>query len=44
MEAPRASGLITEPKGWSESVYLTAEGLTEAKRLAERHFGTGAAR
>lgn len=31
-------GYITNPKGKSESVYLTQEGMQLAKQLAEKHF------
>lgn len=31
-------GYISDPKGKSESVYLTEEGLQLAKELAEKHF------
>lgn len=31
-------GYISDPKGKSESVYLTEEGLQRAKELAEKHF------
>ncbi|SEL84481.1 hypothetical protein SAMN05216214_1351 [Atopomonas hussainii] len=31
-------GYISDPKGKSESVYLTEEGLQLAKELAQKHF------
>ena len=31
-------GYISDPKGKSESVYLTEEGLQLAKELAKKHF------
>jgi hypothetical protein len=31
-------GYISDPKGKSESVYLTEEGLHLAKELAKKHF------
>jgi hypothetical protein len=31
-------GYITNPKGKTESVYLTEEGMRFAKELAARHF------
>ncbi|MBS0454195.1 MAG: hypothetical protein JSS14_23075 [Proteobacteria bacterium] len=40
MDALHEKGLITEPRGRQESVYLTGEGLRRAKELAARHFGT----
>lgn len=42
MDALHEKGLITEPRGRQESVYLTNEGLRRAKELAARHFGTSA--
>jgi len=39
MDALHAKGYITDPRGRSESVYLTEEGLQRAKQLAARHFG-----
>ena len=41
MDALHEKGLITEPRGRQESLYLTDEGLRRAKELAARHFGTG---
>lgn len=40
MESLAAQGLITDPRGRAESVYLTAEGMARAKALADRMFGT----
>jgi hypothetical protein len=40
MEALHAKGLITEPRGRSESIHLTEEGMRRAKELADRLFGT----
>ncbi|HSV52100.1 MAG TPA: DUF6429 family protein [Burkholderiaceae bacterium] len=40
MDALHAKGLITQPRGRQDSVHLTAEGLTQAKALAARHFGS----
>jgi len=42
MEALHAKGLITDPRGRSESVYLTEQGLARAKLLAAKHFGASA--
>lgn len=39
MDALHAKGLITDPKGRAESVYLTEIGLQRAKELADRAFG-----
>lgn len=39
MDALHAKGYITDPRGHRESVYLTAEGMAAAKRLAGSHFG-----
>jgi hypothetical protein len=36
-------GLIMEPHGRQESVYLTNEGLRRAKALAAKHFGANGA-
>ena len=40
MDGLHEKGLITEPHGKQESVYLTDEGLRRAKELAAKHFGT----
>jgi hypothetical protein len=40
MDGLHEKGLITEPHGAHESVYLTQEGLRRAKELAAKHFGT----
>ena len=40
MEVLHAKGLITDPQGRHESVYLTDEGLRRAKILADKHFGS----
>lgn len=39
MDALHEKGYITDPRGHRESVYLTEEGLAEAKRLASTYFG-----
>ena len=39
MDGLHEKGLITEPRGKRESVYLTDEGLRRAKELAAKHFG-----
>lgn len=39
MDALHAKGLITEPRGRHESVYLTDEGRRLARTLAVKHFG-----
>lgn len=39
MDGLHEKGLITEPQGKQESVYLTDEGLRRAKELAAKHFG-----
>lgn len=39
MRALAAKGLITDPRGPAESVYLTPEGLARAKALAQQCFG-----
>ena len=39
MDSLAEQGLITEPRGRAESVYLTTEGLARAKALADRMFG-----
>jgi hypothetical protein len=33
-------GYISDPKGKSESVYLTQEGMQLAKQLAAKHFSS----
>lgn len=38
MDALHAKGLITDPRGRSESVHLTEEGIARAKAMAIRHF------
>lgn len=43
MDGLHDKGLITEPHGRQESVYLTDEGLRRAKELAVKHFGTSGA-
>jgi len=40
MDALHEKGLITEPHGRQESVFLTDEGLRRAEELAARLFGT----
>lgn len=39
MQALAEKGLILDPRGRSESVYLTPEGLARAKALAQQCFG-----
>jgi hypothetical protein len=39
MDALHEKGLISNPRGHAESVYLTEEGMRRAKALAERMFG-----
>ena len=39
MEGLAAQGLISDPKGRAESVYLTPEGFSRAKALARERFG-----
>jgi hypothetical protein len=39
MEALHKQGFITDPRGRSESVYLTEEGQLKAKELAATYFG-----
>jgi len=39
MESLAAQGLISDPHGRSESVYLTPEGLARAKVAADKLFG-----
>ena len=41
MDTLHARGLIADPRGRSESVHLTAEGMARAKALARQHFGDG---
>jgi hypothetical protein len=43
MDGLHDKGLITEPHGRQESVYLTDEGLRRANELAAKHFGTSGA-
>ena len=38
MESLHAKGLITDPRGGQESVFLTAEGLELAQNLAKQLF------
>ena len=38
MEALHAKGLISDPRGRAESVYLTETGLLRARSLADRLF------
>jgi predicted transcriptional regulator len=40
MDALHEKGLITEPHGRQESVFLTDEGLRRAEDLAVRLFGS----
>ncbi len=40
MDALHARGLITEPHGRQESIYLTDAGMRLAKDLAAKYFGT----
>ncbi len=42
MDGLPRKGLITEPHGRQESVYLTDEGLRRAKALAAKHVATNA--
>ena len=42
MEALHAKGLITDPDGRNESVYLTEQGLARGKLFAVKHFGASA--
>ena len=39
MDRLHASGMISEPKGRAESVYLTDAGLERARAVAARYFG-----
>lgn len=39
MQALAEKGLISDPRGRSESVHLTPDGLTQAKALAQTLFG-----
>jgi hypothetical protein len=41
MDALHAKGLISNPHGRAESVFLTEAGRSRAKALAERLFGAG---
>jgi hypothetical protein len=41
MDALHEKGLITDPKGRHESVYLTDEGKVLAKQLAAKYFADG---
>lgn len=43
MDTLHEKGLITEPHGRQQSVFLTDEGLRRAKELAATHFGTSGA-
>jgi len=43
MDRLHEKGLITEPHGRQESVYLTDEGMRRAKELAAKCFGTNGA-
>lgn len=40
MQSLANQGLISDPRGKSESVRLTPEGIARAKALADRLFGT----
>jgi hypothetical protein len=40
MDRLHARGLISEPRGRQESVYLTEEGLKQAKALAAKHLSS----
>lgn len=39
MESLCEQGLISDPRGRSESIHLTPEGMARAKALAEKMFG-----
>lgn len=39
MDSLHSQGLITDPHGRAESVYLTETGMFRAKELADRLFG-----
>jgi Domain of unknown function (DUF6429) len=39
MDSLAEQGLISEPRGRTESVFLTPEGLAKAKALADKLFG-----
>ncbi|CAN7761761.1 DUF6429 family protein [Variovorax sp. LjRoot84] len=39
MDALHAKGLITEPHGRRQSIYLTDEGMRMAKKMAAKYFG-----
>ena len=41
MDALHEKGLITDPRGRHESVYLTDEGKVLAKQLAAKYFAVG---
>jgi len=41
MDRLHANGLISDPRGRAESVYLTETGLQRAKALASRYFARG---
>jgi len=43
MDRLHASGLISDPKGRAESVYLTEAGMQRAKVLASKYFAKGPA-
>ncbi|MCP8687304.1 DUF6429 family protein [Marinobacterium sedimentorum] len=40
MDSLFEKGYITDPKGKTESVYLTEEGMRLAKELAAKHFSS----
>jgi len=42
VEALHPKGLITDPHGRHESIYLTEQGLARAKLLVVKHFGVSA--
>ncbi len=39
MDRLHERGMITEPKGRAQSVYLTEDGMRQAGALAEKYFG-----
>lgn len=41
MDRLHASGMISQPRGRAESVYLTQAGMQQAKALAAKYFGKG---
>jgi hypothetical protein len=41
MDRLHESGLISDPKGRAESVYLTEAGMRQAKALASKYFARG---